>query len=75
MKAQCIPTHPDHATLRSFLLGLLDDPTYDQVQDHLERCEVCCESSLTSAVEDDRLVRSLRLQDSERVQSVEEQEQ
>jgi hypothetical protein len=59
MMTDMLPSHPDAATLRLFLLGQLDTPERDQVECHLGHCEVCCRTSLT-VEHDDRLVRLLR---------------
>jgi len=56
--AEASSSHPDVATLRLYLLGQLDTSRRDQVERHLEKCEVCCKTSMT--VEDDRLVQLLR---------------
>lgn len=56
--AEASSLHPDADILRLFLLGQLDTPRRDQVERHLENCDICCRTSMT--VEDDRLVQLLR---------------
>jgi hypothetical protein len=58
MTSEIMPPHPDVATLRSFLLGHLAGAQGNEVESHLEHCDVCTGTALT--VGDDRLVRLLR---------------
>ena len=60
MASEIMPSHPDVATLRLFLLGHLAGARGNEVEGHLSHCDVCCRTALT--VEDDRLVRLLRRQ-------------
>jgi hypothetical protein len=60
MTSEIMPSHPDVTTLRLFLLGHLAGAQRNELEGHLEHCDVCCQTALT--VEDDRLVRLLRRQ-------------
>jgi len=52
--------HPDHQELQGLVFGTLDEPSADQIADHIERCPECEETIRLLEAKSDTYIEELR---------------